>query len=59
MNSKSEVTTVHTNIRIATLEPLQGQVDESAMKVSAIKAEDLPENKKQILCTFTERCGKT
>ena len=58
MNSKSEVITVHKNTRIATLEPLQGQVDESAMKVSAIKDEDLPEDKKQILWAIIERCGK-
>ena len=34
------------------------QVDESAIKISAIEAEDPPEDKKQILWAIIERCRK-
>ena len=40
------------------MEPLQGQANKSAMKVSAIELEGLLEVKKQILWAIIETCGK-
>ena len=58
LNPHSELATVHKNTRIATLEPLQEQTDESATEISAIQLEDLPEDKKQMLWGIVERCGE-